>query len=157
LDAADFAQLQAEIDRLAPLAFDRGLAALQPSEQRLLLVWSYVGAIDNGGHASFLCNSYGDEWAETIAALDAIGARDHAQNLQQLDAVFEGSAVPRDHGLRNQALLALSPAAEQRVADCDATFDRLNGSAPHDGMGSDTVLGLALADWRAHVRAVRNT
>jgi hypothetical protein len=150
MNDADFAQLQAEIDRLAPKAFDQGLAALKPAEQRLLLVWGYVGAVDNGGHASVLYNSYGDDWAETIAALDAIGARGHADNLRQLGAVFEGGTVPRGHALRNQVLLDLSRAAEQCIADCDATFDHLNGPPPLGGMGSDTLLLQALADWRVH-------
>jgi hypothetical protein len=153
VNEADFAQIQAEVDRLSPKAFDEGLAALRPAEQRLLLVWSYVGAIDNGGHASFIGNSYGDSWAETVAALDAIGAHGHADNLRRLGAVFDGGAVPRDHALRNQALLQLSRAAAQRIDDCDATFDRLNGLLPADGMGSDALLDRALADWRAHVRA----
>jgi hypothetical protein len=148
LNKTDFAQMQAVIDRLAPKAFDEGLDALAPAEQRLLLVWSYVGAVDNGGHASILYNSYGDDWAETIAALDAIGAHGHADNLRRLGAVFEGGVVPRDHALRNQVMLDLSGAAAQCIAECDATFDRLNGAPSTDGMGSDALLLQALADWR---------
>jgi hypothetical protein len=150
VNEADFTQMQPEIDRLAPKAFDEGLGALTPAQQRLLLVWSYVGAVDNGGHASVLYNACSDDWAETIAALDAIGAHGHADNLRRLGAVFEGGVVPRDHALRNRVLLDLSDAGLQRIGDCDATFDRLNGPPPIDGMGSDALLLRARADWRTH-------
>jgi hypothetical protein len=53
----------------------------------------------------------------------------------------------------NQVLINVSDAGRQRIDDCDAAFDRLNGPPPIDGMGSDALLLRALADWRAHHRA----
>jgi hypothetical protein len=133
--------LQPEIDRIAPIGFEQGLGALTAAEQRLLLVWGYIGAIDNGGHASFIYNSYGDHWRETIDALDAIGAKVHADNLRTLGSAFAAGTVPREHDAREKALAAMS-AADQRCLDgCDERFHR---------EGSDRLMDLLLADWRQH-------
>jgi hypothetical protein len=133
--------LQPEIDRLAPIEFERGLGALTAAEQRLLLVWSYIGAIDNGGHASLIYNSYGDHWRETIDALDAIGAKAHADNLRTLGSAFAGGAVPREQNAREHALAAMSDANQRCLVDCDERFYL---------QGSERLMDLLLADWCRH-------
>jgi hypothetical protein len=66
-------RLQPVIDSLIPKVAQHGPNSLTPAERVVYLVWSYTGAVNNGGHASFFYNSYGQFATETVTRMRARG------------------------------------------------------------------------------------
>lgn len=130
--------LQPIIDRIAPLAFERGLQALSPKERTVLLVWSYPLAVNDGGHASFFYNSYGEHAEDTVKALNAVGSPEYAQILSRAIELFPDRHIPRDLEQRNDALDALPDSAGEAMQALDAEFYAL---------GDDELITRLLKFW----------
>lgn len=75
--------------------------------------------VNNGGFDQFFYNSAGDKTAETIQALETIGAVAMADILKRAAAKFPGNMPPRDRFARQEVLLQISPDAE--------AFEELDG------------------------------
>ncbi len=88
-------------------------------EEIASLIESLEAEINNGGFDQFFYNSSGDDTAETIQALEAIGAADTSDIVRRAAALFPGSMPPKDRLARQEILLKISP-------DADA-FDELDG------------------------------
>ena len=58
-------------------------------------MWSYPAAINNGGHASFFYNSYGEHAHETVQALNEVGASEYAAILNRAIDLFPARHIPR--------------------------------------------------------------
>ncbi|MBL0924157.1 MAG: DMP19 family protein [Sphingomonadaceae bacterium] len=114
--------LQPTINRIVPLAIDSGLSALSSAEQNTFLVWSYSGAICNGGHASFFFNSYGEYANETVTALTAVGLPEFASLLSRAINLFPNSFVPIEIDERNTAFQNLPEAAHDNMDALDDDF-----------------------------------
>jgi hypothetical protein len=132
-------QLQPTIDRIVPLAFERGLETLSPAERNVLLVWASPAAVNNGGHASFFYNSYGEHAHETVQALSDIGAPEYAAILHRAIDLFPARDIPRGIDERNASLDALPEAAHQVMDALDAEFYEL---------GDDELLDRLLTFWK---------
>jgi hypothetical protein len=76
---------------------------LRPEEIVDLVRWLDT-EIDNGGFHQFFHNSAGDRTAETIAALEAIGAPRIADIVRRAAAMFPGGMPPRDRDERMSVL-----------------------------------------------------
>ena len=133
--------LQPYIDVIVPRAFEQVLGALSSTEQILYLVWSYTGAINNGGHSSFFYNSYGQFASETVAALHALGAGEYAQQLSKAIDQFPLSFVPSDIEERNEIFNLISQQGHEVMSECDSRFYEL---------GDEELMNRALSFWREH-------
>lgn len=133
-------QLQPTIDRIVPLAFERGMAALSPAERSVLLVWSYPAAVNDGGHASFFYNSYGEHAHETVDALKEIGAAEYGAILSRAIDLFPARRIPRDLDERNDALGALPDESHRTMEALDDQFYVL---------GDDELMERLLTFWNA--------
>jgi hypothetical protein len=132
-------QLQSTIDRISPLAFERGIAALSQVERSVLLVWSYPAAINDGGHASFFYNSYGEHAHETVQALNEIGAPEYAAVLNRAIDLFPARYIPRNIDERNASLDSLPDEAHEILETLDDEFYAL---------GDDELFERLLKFWR---------
>lgn len=131
-------QLQPTIDRIAPLAFARGIDALSLAERCVLLVWSYGLAINDGGHASFFYNSYGGHALETVEALKEVGAPEYAAILRRAIELFPAGRIPHDIEERNALLESLPDDADQIMERLDNEFYAL---------GDDELMDRLLKFW----------
>ncbi|HET9408669.1 MAG TPA: DUF4375 domain-containing protein [Candidatus Sulfotelmatobacter sp.] len=75
--------------------------------------------VNNGGFDPFFYNSAGDDTADIIQALDAVGAANTADILRRAAARFPGGMPPKDRYERQNILLEISPDAE--------AFEELDG------------------------------
>ena len=132
--------LQPVINELISRVEGDGIASLSPSEQVVYLVWSYPGAVNNGGHSSFFYNSYGQFAAETVAALQKLGAPAYARLLSRAIEQFPRGNVPRDIDERNTVFGALPSRAHDVMEQCDSQFYAL---------GDELLLAKLLSFWRA--------
>src|ERR1700719_337215 len=83
------------------------------------LIGNLETEVSNRGFDQFFYNSAGDNTAETIQALEAIGAGRMADIVKRAAFKFPGNMPPKDRFLRQEALLQISPDAE--------TFEELDG------------------------------
>ena len=116
-----------------------GLVSLSPTEQVVYLVWCYPGAINNGGHASFFYNSYGEFAQETVAALQELGMPEYADVLRKAIVQFPGQRVPRNIDERNRLFNSLPERAHSAMGECDSAFYAL---------GDEALMARLLEYWR---------
>ncbi len=83
------------------------------------LIGALEAEVNNGGFDQFFYNSAGDNTAETIQALDAIGAVTMADIVKRAAAKFPHGMPPKDRFARQELLLEISPSAE--------AFEELDG------------------------------
>ena len=77
------------------------------------------GEVNNGGFHQFFYNSAGDETAEIIQALEAIGALKIAVIVRRAAGKFPGGMPPKDRFVRQDLLL-------DRVAPDSGVFNDLD-------------------------------
>ena len=134
--------LQPIIDRLIPLALDRGLDAITPAERDLFLAWTYPGEVDNGGHASFFYNHAGEFAHETVQALHNVGAPEFAAILSKAIDLFPERHVPRDIEECNEVFNTFSDEAGEMLEQLDQEFYALDKGAE--------LMARLLRFWNAH-------
>jgi hypothetical protein len=83
------------------------------------LINALEGEVNNGGLDQFFYNSAGDNTAETIEALEVVGALAMADILKRAAAKFPGGMPPKYRYERQGILLQISPDAE--------AFEELDG------------------------------
>jgi hypothetical protein len=83
------------------------------------LIDNLESEVNNGGFDQFFYNSAGDNTAETIHALEEIGAATMADIVRRAAAKFPGNMPPKDRFARQEILLQISPDGE--------AFDELDG------------------------------
>lgn len=92
----DYAAIMKSCDRKARRA---GLAALTESERIVVLVSRANFEIELGGFSAFFYNSAGDHAAETVSALESVGAIRASAALRNAIGEFAGGAPPTDREL----------------------------------------------------------
>jgi|ERR1700690_178409 len=70
------------------------------------LIEALEGEVNNGGFDQFFYNSAGDNTADTILALEAIGAAKTADIVKRAAAKFPGGMPPKERFARQDVLLA---------------------------------------------------
>jgi hypothetical protein len=86
------------------------------------LVRDLEAEINNGGFDQFFFNSAGDKTAETIAALDAIGASHTAKIVRKAAGRFPGGMPPTDRDERQDLLGASVSPESDAFEEEDAAF-----------------------------------
>jgi hypothetical protein len=87
------------------------------------LVGELEAEVNNGGFDQFFFNSAGDEAAETIEALEVIGAHRTAAILRRACATFPGAMPPTDRDARQGLLLdVVSPGGDAFEAEDEAFY-----------------------------------
>jgi len=87
--------------------------------QVINLIENLQAEVNNGGFDQLFYNSAGDNTAETIQALEKIGAVTMADILKRAAAKFPGGMPPKDRFFRQEILLQISSRAE--------AFEELDG------------------------------
>ncbi len=85
------------------------------------LVDDLEAEVNNGGFHQFFNNSSGDNTAETIHALETIGATVMANILRRAASKFPGSMPPKDRSQRLDVLWANFPRADE-FSELDTEF-----------------------------------
>jgi len=75
------------------------------------LIGALEGEVNNGGFHQFFYNNAGDDTAETIKALEAIGAAKMADIVKRAASMFPGGMPPKDRFPRQDILLEKFPHA----------------------------------------------
>jgi len=83
------------------------------------LIGNLEAEVNNGGFDQFFYNSAGDDTAETIRALETIGADTVADIVKRAAAKFPGGVPPKDRFQRQDVLHQVSPESD--------AFDELDG------------------------------
>lgn len=108
---------------LSDLVFPRwdrdGYEALTPPERVAYCIDALEREVNNGGFQQFFANSSGDTAADTLSALEALGAAATADLLRRAIGVFPDARPPVDREQRIDLL-------EQLPADAAATWSRLD-------------------------------
>lgn len=85
------------------------------------LVIELEDEVNNGGFHQYFNNSSGDHSAETVLALDAIGAKAMADILRHAMARFPGDGPPKDREARLDILWGVFPETHE-FDDLDNEF-----------------------------------
>jgi hypothetical protein len=93
---------------------------LAPSRRGAHLAFFYDAEVQNGGHLQYFHNRRRDPTAETIQALDALGADDQARILEQALARWNSAARLLAADLREYSAIAM----EGEFEDLDSAFYR---------------------------------
>ena len=115
--------------RYANTAFEE----LSEADRTVILVWSLQGQVDNGGFDQFYFNSSGDQAAETVAALERIGARRTAAQDEEGTRLYPTQPPPKERKARIAELDRFSDAVT-------GTWDRLEQEFYCDPDGLDELL-----------------
>jgi HEAT repeat protein len=95
-----------------------GFAALKPAQRHYLAVLAYDGEVNNGGLSQYFFNSSGDNWADALAGLEAMGFNERLAVLREAVGKF-GKGGPSQERERRQEQLA------KLERKSDALFDAL--------------------------------
>ena len=86
------------------------------------LVAALEAEVNNGGFDQFFFNSTGDRTAETVVALEAIGANAVAEIARAAIAKFPQGDVPADRDARQELLEQVSPDGEAFAREDEAFY-----------------------------------
>lgn len=94
---------------------------LAPGELDRICLWVYrfESELDRGGLSQYFWSAAGDRAGETVAALRRVGAREHAELLEQAMAAFPGGGPPAEQDERVAVMQGLEPAFWGRLSDLD--------------------------------------
>src|SRR5262245_33332340 len=110
-------------EKLCPLVWDAPLSELSKPEQVFVCVYEVERELNNGGFDQFFRNSPGQYAAETVLALDEIGATLMAATVRAAtELVFTQGEVPADQDERNDLLDDVEGPLEEKLAELDARF-----------------------------------
>lgn len=98
-----------------------GYDSLTDAEKVVFCVGQLEAEINNGGFSQFFLNSSGDFTAETLTALEKIGARKTKQIVQEAASLM-GDTVPSNRNARQGLFEAKSEEIEEQLDDLDARF-----------------------------------
>lgn len=102
----------------------RSLADLRPAERVVWCVSELEREVNNGGFVIFFLNSAGDRAAETVDALEALGAHRAASLLREAMAVFPPPGPAADRTVRETQIAALPNTATETWNRLDEQFFR---------------------------------
>lgn len=97
-------------------------SSLNVAERYLVLILDLEVQVNNGGFDQYYFNSYGDNAAETIKALRAIGANNVAKMLVESFSVFPNSKPSSDRCLRQKQLEKIGGAGNEILSKLDDQF-----------------------------------
>ena len=84
---------------------------VMPPDEVVDLIDALEGEVNNGGFHQYFYNSAGDRTAETIQALEIVGAFKIAEIVKKAAQMFPGGMPPKDRFERQEILLKLYPKA----------------------------------------------
>ena len=137
----------AVFDRYANTPFDQ----LCEVDRTVILVWSLQGEVDNGGFDQFYFNSSGDHSAETVFALERIGAQRTAAIVAEGNRRFPTQPPPSEREVRIAELNSFSNTAtdtwdrleREFYSDPDGLSERLVGYLVRQGVLPESAGGFA--------------
>jgi hypothetical protein len=109
-------------EKVCPGLWDEGWDSLSPAEQIFACVWQLEAEVNNGGFDQFYSDSAGDHAAETVAALERIGAGHTAAVVRRANALFGIGGPPRDRDTREDALDQVREDREGEFEELDSAF-----------------------------------
>lgn len=105
-------------------------SSLNIAERYVALILDLEGQVNNGGFDQYYFNSYGDNAAEAVMALRAIGANSVAKMLVESFSVFPSSKPSPDRWVRQAQLEKIGESGDEKLSNLDDQFyeypDNLN-------------------------------
>ncbi|MCK6459466.1 MAG: DMP19 family protein [Planctomycetes bacterium] len=92
------------------------------AERVFRAIWELEGEVNNGGFEQYFFNTSGDTAFAVVDALREVGAHQAARIAEQANALFPGSACPKDRAERQKQLGALGPGQKSLLEDLDGQF-----------------------------------
>lgn len=114
----------AALERVRAREADVGYRKLAARERLVLCLGNFEAEVNNGGFSQFFLNSSGDHAADTLKALEKIGARKGAAMLAEAMALFPGGAPPPDRDVRGALLLEIAQSHGEALSALDARYQR---------------------------------
>jgi hypothetical protein len=127
-------------EKIAAKEESAGLDSLTPSEQVFHAVWCFEAELNNGGFDQFFFNASGDHPAETVAALERIGASSCAAIVRRACALFPNATPSPDRHSRQEQLESITDANDEAFEALDDEFCEY----------PDDLAGLLGKFWAAH-------
>lgn len=93
-------------------------------EQAIYCIWWLEGEVNNGGFHQYFLNSSGDLYAETLSALEAIGANKTKALLERAAQIAFGSNPPTDRDKRIDVLEIRGDGLIEELSPLDDVFYR---------------------------------
>lgn len=96
--------------------------SLKISERYVALILDFEGQINNGGFDQYYFNSHGDNAAETVIALRAIGANNVAKMLEESFTIFPNSKPSPIRDIRQSQLENIGSLGDKKLSELDDQF-----------------------------------
>jgi hypothetical protein len=96
--------------------------SLTPAERTWFNVQSLMGAVENGGFASYYYNSPAERSRDTIEDLQNLGFPDIAALLIKINQLFPGGVPPADIDERNDVMETWDDEKADILEECDDKF-----------------------------------
>lgn len=107
---------------------ERGWDSLTPAEKHLLSIRMLDSEVKNGGFAQYFFNSSGGRWPESLAGLEAAGAKQHATLLRAALDRFPNSLPSTSREQRQDSLARIARRTEDPFKEQDkAWYDLPDG------------------------------
>ncbi|WP_251813130.1 DMP19 family protein, partial [Alkalimarinus sediminis] len=97
-------------------------SSLNIAERYVALILDLEGQVNNGGFDQYYFNSYGDNAAEAVMALRAIGANSVAKMLVESFSVFPNSKPSPDRWVRQAQLEKIGESGNEKLSKLDDQF-----------------------------------
>jgi len=111
------------MDSVADKYFQLGFDKLNDDEKIIYCVWWLEAEVNNGGSHQYFFNSAGDYTAETLLALEKIGANQTKKWLEQAVLIaFKHQHPPKDRKERQAILIKLNDNDLKLLDDLDEDF-----------------------------------
>jgi hypothetical protein len=114
------------------------LSDLSVPQQTYYLISELQAEVNNGGFDQFYYNSAGDYAAETVIALQRIGAEQTAELVAAANAVFPKGVVPQNRNKRQKVVDKIRDKVSDDWSDLDSKF--YVTQAEIDSLSKDYVL-----------------
>lgn len=103
----------------------KGWQALTKAEKHILAVEILNNEVNNGGFTQYYFNSSGDQWVDTLAGLDAIGAAKHKDLMLRTLSFFPDKTPSTSRNDRSEQLAKIVRRKEDPFHDEDSAWYKL--------------------------------
>ena len=123
MDPTDVELLGKAISRILDRVEAGGLDTLSAPERTVYLAYFMDAEVHNGGFDQFFFNSQGNHAAETIEALEAVGAPRSANQLRHARSLFKPEAPSPDRDVRWAQMDKMPKATREQWNAMDEAYD----------------------------------
>lgn len=145
MDPKDVDLLGKVVSRILDLVEGGGVGALSAPERTVYMAYFMDAEVHNGGFDQYFFNSQGNHSAETVKALEAVGASRSANHLRRARALFKPEAPSPDRDVRWAQMDRIPKATREQWNAMDEAYYA----------SDENVMALVCAYVRAHPEAFK--